>query len=299
VAQKNTNFYEDVSIIIPAYNEEEVIGNVLQRLIDMDKKWEIIVVDDGSADSTSEICRKMGITVLKNPYNIGLGGSLKRGAREARGDILVFIDSDGQHPPEKIPELLQHMDLYDMVVGCRDHTQQYYHRAMGNHILKRVAKQISGYDIPDLTTGFRVLRKQYYMRYIHLLPNGFSTATTITLAMLLDGLFVKFILLAGMKPRTSGQSQIRFVKDGWFFLKIIVRIIMMFSPMKIFVPIGILIGTIGVSMGTYDIIGFNNLQESSVLMILLSAVVFSFGIGADYLSHIRRDISMNLFKNRK
>ena len=285
------NDYRDVSIIIPTYNEESTIADVITRIKKLNKEWEIIVVDDGSTDRSHEISTSLGIKILRNPYNIGLGGSLKRGARHANGNILVFLDGDGQHPPEEIPKLLEDIDNYNMTVGVRDFSQQFYHRGIGNWVLKYVAEMITGFKIPDLTTGFRCVHKNNFMDFIHLLPNGFSSATTLTIAMLEAGLFVKFIPITKISPRQHGNSKIRFFRDGFFFLKTAIRIIMMFSPLKVFFPVSFLIGAVGLIMSAFDIFVSNNLQESSVLMVILSAITFSFGVMADYLARLRRDIS--------
>jgi len=285
-----------VSIIIPVYNEENTIGEVIQEIKEFDQDWEIIVIDDASTDGSYQIASRMGVKILRNPYNIGLGGCLKRGAREAMGNILMFLDGDGQHPPKEIPKLLKDIGEFNMIVGVRDLSQQHYHRGIGNWVLKWVAERITKRKIPDLTSGFRCLKKKNFMEFIHLLPNGFSSATTLTIAMLEAGLFVKFVLISNIKPRISGKSKIRFIRDGLFFLKIAIRIIMMFSPLKIFFPVSLITGVVGLSMSLNDILTSNNLQESSVLMIILAALMFSFGIMADYLSHLRRDIS---FRNNK
>ena len=289
--------YRDVSIIIPVYNEDRTLGDIIDRLKGLSLEWEIIVIDDGSSDRSYEISKEKGVSVFRNPYNIGLGGCLKRGAREANGSILVFIDGDGQHPPEEIPKLLNDIDEYNMIVGTRNFSQQHYHRGFGNIILCWVAKLITGRVIPDLTTGFRCVRRKDYLEFAHILPNGFSSATTITLAMLEGGFFVKFVPVSGVKPRIAGSSKIKLLSDGIFFTKTIIRIIMMFSPLKVFLPMSLIIGGIGVSMGICDIVSENNLQESSVLMVILSAITFSFGVVADYLSNIRRDIAVRGNRN--
>ena len=295
--QRAPDNFGNISVIVPVYNEERTIGDVIDRIKDMSDDFEVIVIDDGSSDNSSQVAAERGVRVLRNPYNIGLGGSLKRGARESNGDILVFIDGDGQHPPEEIPKLLKDIREYNMVVGSRNISQQHYHRGLGNWLLCWFAERITKQKIPDLTTGFRCLKKKNFMEFIHLLPNGFSSATTLTIAMMEAGLFVKFVPIENVKPRNTGKSSIRFFRDGMFFSKIAVRIIMMFSPLKVFFPLSLVVGSVGLGMGLYDIITANNLQESTVLMVILSALMFSFGVMADYLAHLRRDISVRSNKD--
>lgn len=287
-----------VSVIIPTYNEEDTIGEIIKKIISIDQNWEIIVVDDGSSDKSFDIASSMEAKVLRNPYNIGLGGCLKRGAREAKGDILIFIDGDGQHPPEEIHKLLEEIEDYNMIVGSRDFSQQTYQRGLGNWLLRRVAEIITRRKIPDLTIGFRSVWKNNFMEFIHLLPNGYSSATTLTIAMFEAGLFIKFVPISDVKFRISGKSKVKFLRDGLFFLKTIIRIIMMFSPLKVFFPVSIVIGITGCGMSAYDIITGYNLQESSVLMVILSAITFSFGVMADYLSQLRRDINVRTNKGK-
>lgn len=286
-----------VSVILPAKDEAESIGVLLSRIKDVPgaDEWEIIVVDDGSVDATAEVAEQHGARVVQHPENQGNGASVRSGGTAATGDILVFMDADGQHPPEDIPKLLEHIGSYDMVVGerCADSDVSRF-RSIGNWVLNGVAQYTSQHPIPDLTSGFRVVKKGCFERFKHLFPQRYSYPTTITLSMLLDGFFVKYVPLPGIGRRQGGTSNIKPFRDGARFLKIILRIVILFNPMRFFMPISLMTLAVGSTWVVIDCLveGRVLLEQGPLLVILFSAGLFFFGILADQISHVRREIGL-------
>lgn len=229
-----------VSVIVPAFNEEEIIDAILTQIEAQPAVDEIIVVDDGSTDDTAAVVQTHPrVTLVQHPYNIGNGAAIKSGIRAATGDIILMMDSDGQHPPSEIPNLLQHMDRYDMVVGARSAgTVSQWQRDLANAVFNRYASYIVGYPVPDLTSGFRALRAPIARSFVYLLPNGYSYPTTLTIALFRAGYAVKYQPFAS--PARVGKSKIRPVKDGLRFLMTLTRLGTLFVPLKIFVPISLL-----------------------------------------------------------
>lgn len=287
-----------ISIIVPAYNEEAKIGEVIKRIRQVNQEWQIVVVDDGSSDQTSELAEAAGAKVLKHPYNIGLGGSLKSAARIVDGDILIFVDADGQHPPEEIPKLLDFMETHDMVVGVRTLSQQASHRAWGNRIFIWVAEKLSGHKIPDLTSGFRAVRREYFMEFIHLLPNRYSSSTTLTLAMLKAGLFVRFVPISGTKNRETGKSGIALLRDGFRIIGLIVRTIMLFNPQKFFLPTAAGIFGIGLLIGIFQLLSLGGIRGTTIIFILAGILIFMFGLLADQIANVRLSMQKPQTKSR-
>jgi glycosyltransferase involved in cell wall biosynthesis len=283
---KNVQDYK-ISIIIPAYNEEASISEVIHRIQKVNKDWQVLVVDDGSSDQTAQMAKASGAEVIKHPYNIGLGGSLKSAARIAKGDIFVFVDGDGQHPAEEIPKLLDLLKTYHMVVGIRPLSQQAPHRAWGNRIFIWVAERLSGHKIPDLTSGFRAMHREYFMEFIHLLPNRYSSSTTLTLAMLKAGLFVGFTSVSGVKIRRAGKSGIAPMRDGFRIVGLIFRTIMLFNPQIFFLPISAGIFSAGVLMGVFQLLRLGGIKGITIIFILTGILIFMFGLLADQIANIR------------
>jgi glycosyltransferase involved in cell wall biosynthesis len=214
----------DFSIVIPAYNEAAAIGAVLRRLVDglRDRNYELLVVDDGSSDQTAEQAAEVDphVRVVRHPYNMGNGAAIKTGIRQARGEILVFMDADGQHRPEDIPRLLQENQRYDMVVGARSKASQAgWHRSMANGVYNHFASYVTGRHIGDLTSGFRSLRRDVARRFISLLPNGFSYPTTLTLCLMRAGFSVNYIPIEA--AQRQGKSKIKLLADGTKFLLVV------------------------------------------------------------------------------
>ena len=219
-----------VSVVIPAFNEEQIIGRVVSEVIGVLKfhqfDHEVIVIDDGSLDNTALEASRAGAKVLQHPYNIGNGAAIKSGIRAAQGQIFVFMDGDGQHDPKDIVRLLEYFPEYDMVVGARSFEgQASYGRALGNKAFNLFASYVAKFRIPDLTSGFRAVKAEIARSFLYLLPNTYSYPTTITLGTLRSGNSVKYLPIH-MQKRQSGSSQVRLVKDGVRFFMIITCLVL-------------------------------------------------------------------------
>jgi len=275
-----------VSIVIPAFNEHESIADVVGVLRGAAPWREIIVVDDGSTDGTGERAAAAGATVVRHPYNIGNGAAVKNGIRHASGDYVLIVDADGQHPPEDALRLASKLGDYDLVVGARSaETQATSARRAGNGALNRLASYLTGRDIPDLTSGFRGARASGLREFLHLLPNGFSTPTTTTLAFIKGGYRVTFEPIQARQR--SGQSKIRLARDGAKFLMIIFKIVTLFSPMRIFAPLSAASLLLGAVYGVWNVVMHARIPNGSVLLILFAVVVFLVGLVSEQISALR------------
>ncbi len=275
-----------VSIVIPAFNESESIAEVIGVLRGAAAWREIIVVDDGSSDGTGDRAAAAGATVVRHAYNIGNGAAVKNGIRRATGDYILIVDADGQHPPEDALRLVARLGEYDLVVGARSAaTQATEVRRAGNSALNRLAGYLTGREIPDLTSGFRGARASGLREYLHLLPNGFSTPTTTTLAFIKGGYTVTFEPIHARQR--SGQSKIRLARDGDKFLMIIFKIITLFSPMRNFAPISATAFVLGVVYGVWNVVAHARIPNGSVLLILFAVVVFLVGLVSEQISALR------------
>ena len=275
-----------VSIVIPAFNEADAIAGVIGALRAAAPWREIIVVDDGSSDATGERAAAAGATVVRHAYNIGNGAAVKNGIRRATGDYVLIVDADGQHPPEDALRIVSRLGEYDLVVGARSAATQATHaRRAGNGALNRLASYLTGRDIPDLTSGFRGARASALHEFLHLLPNGFSTPTTTTLAFIKGGYTVAFEPIHARQR--SGQSKIRLARDGAKFLMIIFKIVTLFSPMRIFLPISMASLALGVGYGVWNVVLHARIPNGSVLLILFAVVVFLVGLVSEQISALR------------
>jgi glycosyltransferase involved in cell wall biosynthesis len=275
-----------VSIVIPAFNEHESIADVVGVLRAAAAWREIIVVDDGSTDGTGERAAAAGATVVRHPYNIGNGAAVKNGIRHATGEYILVVDADGQHPPEDALRLVAKLGDYDLVVGARAAaTQATSARRAGNDALNRLASYLTGRDIPDLTSGFRGARASGLREFLHLLPNGFSTPTTTTLAFIKGGYRVTYEPIHARQR--SGQSKIRLARDGAKFLMIIFKIVTLFSPMRIFAPLSAGSFVLGVAYGVWNVATRARIPNGSVLLILFAVVVFLVGLVSEQISALR------------
>jgi glycosyltransferase involved in cell wall biosynthesis len=275
-----------VSVVIPAYNESEAIAGVISVLRSAAPWREIIVVDDGSTDGTGDLAAAAGATVVRHAYNIGNGAAVKNGIRRATGDYILIVDADGQHPPEDALRLIEQLGTYDLVIGARSgETQATHARRAGNGALNRLASYMTGRDIPDLTSGFRAARTSGLREFLHLLPNGFSTPTTTTLAFIKGGYSVAFEPIHA-RQRT-GQSKIRLARDGAKFLMIIFKIVTIFSPLRIFIPLSLVAFGVGAAYAIWTVATQQHVTNSSVLLILFAVVVFLVGLVSEQISALR------------
>lgn len=275
----------ELSIVIPAKNEEPALSILLPEIKSLYPDAEIIVIDDGSTDGTREVCQQNGVIVASNPYSMGNGAAIKKGARLATGKTLVFMDGDGQHNPKEIATLLDGLDTYDMVIGARNYGgQANLQRAFANTIYSRMASFMTGHDIRDLTSGFRAVDAKKFKRFLYLLPNGFSYPTTITMAFFRSAYTVHYVPIS-VKSRT-GKSKINPVKDGLRFLLIILKIGALFSPMRLFLPISFFSFLIGLSYYAYTYIQYTRFTNMSALLFITAILVFLIGIVSEQISSL-------------
>jgi glycosyltransferase involved in cell wall biosynthesis len=276
---------ERVSVLIPAYNEEDSIRGLLEEVRAAGSWLEVVVVDDGSTDRTGEVAQAAGARVIRHPYNKGNGAAVKTAVREARGEFLLLMDADGQHSPEDIGKLLDRLDEYDLVVGARAFgSQANLARGVGNAALARFASFLVGFPIPDLTSGFRAARRNLLREFLHLFPNGFSYPTTSTLAFLKAGYNVTFASINGRKRSADSQSKMHPWREGVRFVVIIMRMVTLFSPLRIFFPTSALFFLLGFGYLVYTIATEMHVTNTSVLLITASAVLFLFGLLSEQIA---------------
>lgn len=275
------------SIIIPARNEAVALRNLLPELKARYPEAEILVVDDGSTDDTRQVCDSVGVTVICNVYGMGNGAAVKRGARAAGTDILVFMDGDGQHQPKDVARLLEMLELgYDMVVGARGRSSQAgIHRAVANDFFSRLASWVVGHPIADLTSGFRAVRGDKFRQFLYLLPNGFSYPTTITMSFFRAGYSVGYVPIEA-PLRNSGSSHIRPVRDGMRFLLIIFRIGTLYSPLKLFFPISAGFFMMGVGYYLYTYLTLHRFTNMSALLFITSLLIFMMGLISEQVTNL-------------
>ena len=274
------------SVVIPAFNEADVIGDVVAALARSAAWHEILVVDDGSTDRTSAAAEAAGARVVRHPYNKGNGASVKSGIREATGDYILIIDADGQHPPEDAARLVSRLGEYDLVVGARAHsTQATLARRLGNHLLNGLATYLTGRPIPDLTSGFRAARRRHLREFLHLLPNRFSTPTTTTLAFVKAGYNVAFEPIDA-RARV-GSSKIRLLSDGAKFFLIALKVVTLFSPLRVFLPISLASFVVGLGYALWTVATQSHVTNSSVLLIVLGVIVFLIGLVSEQIAALR------------
>jgi len=283
-----------LTIIVPAYNEEPVIGAMLDAVGQMTADGtlglplhELIVVNDGSTDNTSEVVGSYEwVTLIDQPYNIGNGAAVKAGIRAASGDIILLMDSDGQHPPTDIPRLLEHIDRYHMVVGARTkESDAAAHRNWANALYNRIAGYLVGRQVDDLTSGFRAIHASIAKQFVGLLPNGFSYPTTITIALFRSGRTVKYVPI--VSPARIGKSSIKLMRDGFGFLLTLARIGTLFVPLKLFLPVSSLLTTLGVGYGAFLLIFRGRFTNMAALLILSGIIVFMLGLISEQIALLR------------
>ncbi len=273
-----------LSIILPAKNEAAGLAEVLPRLRALYPQAELIVVDDGSTDQTAAVAAAHGARVIHHPYSMGNGAAVKTGARAGKGEVLVFLDADGQHRPEDIPRLLSKLDEgYDMVVGARDRASQAgAHRAWANAFYNRLASWMVEQQIEDLTSGFRAVRAERFRQFLPLLPNGFSYPTTITMAFFRAGYAVGYVPIKA--PPRIGKSHIRWARDGMRFLLIIFKIGTLYSPLKLFAPIAALFFFTGVVYYGYTFLSMGRFTNMSAVLFINAVLVFLIGLVSEQIT---------------
>jgi glycosyltransferase involved in cell wall biosynthesis len=274
----------ETSVVIPAKNESRSIAALIEQLSVLSGLKEIIVVDDGSTDGTGDIAEKLGATVVRHPYSKGNGAAIKSGARAATGEILLFMDADGQHSPDDVLRLLEKIhEGFDMVVGARQAgSQASVGRGVANRFYNRLASYMTGQKIEDLTSGFRAARRQKFMEFLSLLPNGFSYPTTSTMAFFRAGYTVGYVPINASKRH--GKSHIRPVRDGVRFLLIIFKIGTLYSPLKLFVPLSFVLFMLGLSYYGFTYITMGRFTNMSALMFTTALIVFMVGLVSEQIT---------------
>ena len=275
-----------VSVVIPARDESATIGDVVARARAALPDAEVIVVDDGSTDDTGGRARSQGATVVRHPTPRGNGASIKTGARKAGGDVVVFLDGDGQHDPADMPRLLERIDAgYDLVVGARGaESQANAWRLAANWLYNRLASWIVGQRVLDLTSGFRAARTAPFRDFLDLYPNGFSCPTTSTMVFFRAGYSVAYVPVRAA-PR-SGNSHIRLLRDGGRFLLIIFRIGTLYSPLKIFAPASLLFFALGVGYYAYTFITVGRFTNLGALLFTSSVLIFLIGLVSEQITQL-------------
>jgi glycosyltransferase involved in cell wall biosynthesis len=273
-----------ISVILPAKNEAASIRSVLDKLRSTLPNAELIVVDDGSSDGTASISDAAGARVISHPYSMGNGAAIKTGARHARGQCLVFMDADGQHDPSDIPGLLAELHKgSDMAVGARGRgSQASAGRSLANRFYNWLASYMTGQKVQDLTSGFRAVWAHKFREFLYLLPNGFSYPTTITMAFFRAGYPVSYVPITAATRK--GKSHIRPLKDGLRFLLIIFKIGTLYSPLKLFVPIALVHGLLGVGYYAYTYLTSARLSIATVFMLTAAVTIFLIGLVSEQIT---------------
>lgn len=275
-----------VSIVIPAKNEAQGLTELLPALRQLQLQSEIVVVDDGSTDDTADICKEQGVKLVSHPYSMGNGAAVKTGARVATGDVLLFMDADGQHDPADIPKLIGRLEQgFDMVVGARNsRTHANVSRWGANTLYNKLATWMVNHQVDDLTSGFRAVRTEKFREFLYLLPNGFSYPTTVTMSFFRAGYPISYVEIHAR--RRLGKSHINPLRDGIRFLLIIFRVGTLYSPLKIFVPISFSFFATGLGYYLYTFITAGRFTNMSALLFTTSVVVFLIGLVSEQITNL-------------
>lgn len=288
---------KEVVVVIPAYNEDKVIASTVARALAVSREWQVVVIDDGSDDRTAEEALRAGAQVISHPYNMGNGSAIKTALRRVAAPVMAVLDADGQLPAEALPEMVQRLVHADMVVGARVNQKEVSRfRSLGNWVLRRVASYVSGHPIPDLTCGLRVFFRERCQEFFHLYPTRFSFPSTSTLAFLTCDYRVEFYPIEA-RPRPAGtQSKIKPWQDGLQFLAIILRIVLLFRPYRIFVPGSFFFFLAGLAHQIFTLFLPHNqgrlVMSGTFITMSLSAVfLFCFGLLAQQIAELRIHLS--------
>lgn len=279
---------ERTSVIVPAFNEAHSVATLVDSLRRQARWLEIIVIDDGSTDGTGDAAAGAGARVLRHPYNKGNGAAVKTGLRNAAGTYILIADADGQHQPHDAVRLVSQLDRYELVVGARSaDSQASWSRRIGNHWLNRTASYLTGHPIPDLTSGFRAAHRECMLEFIHLFPNGFSTPTTSTMSFIRAGYSVRFEPIVA--AQRLGTSKIRLGSDGARFVLILLKVMTIFSPLRLFVPVSGALFALGAAYAAWTIATQSHVTNSSVLLILSSIVILLIGLVSEQIASLRSE----------
>ena len=273
-----------ISIIVPARNEAASLRSLLPEIVARMPDAELIVVNDGSTDDTADICHQYGTKLVTHPSGIGNGAAIKAGARVAQGEILIFMDADGQHQPEDIPRLLEKLlQGYDMVVGARGKgSQAGLHRAIANGFYNRLASWMVGQKVDDLTSGLRAVKADKFRKFLYLLPNGFSYPTTITMCFFRAGYIVGYMPIHA--PSRIGNSHLRITRDGVRFLLIIFKIGSLYSPLKLFFPISVFFFLLGCGNYLHTYLTLQRFTNMSALLFITAIIIFLIGLVSEQIT---------------
>jgi glycosyltransferase involved in cell wall biosynthesis len=278
---------EKISVIIPVYNEGKTIADLVSKIKTCYPDFDVIVIDDGSIDNTADAAQTAGARVYSHPYNIGNGAAVKSGIRVADGDILVFLDGDGQHVPEDIAKLLRYLPQFDMVVGARSMGDQAsLGRALANKAYNWFASYVAKFPIKDLTSGFRAVKSNIAKSFVYLLPNTYSYPATITLGVLRGGMSVKYVPIK-MRKRKTGKSNIKLIRDGVRFFMIITRICTLYSPMRVFLPVSFTMFLLGVTNYIYTYLVHGRFTNMSVFLFVTAIIIFMMSLISEQICQMR------------
>ena len=274
-------------MIIPVFNEAESVAEIIKEITGLYPEFEVIVINDGSTDETGARAKEAGALVYSHPYNIGNGAAIKSGIRIASGDILVFMDGDGQHDPKDLAAMLEFLPDYDMVVGARPGGQQAsLWRAAGNMVYNGFASYVAKFPIQDLTSGFRAIKADIARSFLYLLPNTYSYPTTITLGVLRNGRSVKYVPIHSRK-RSKGKSKVKVFRDGVRFFMIITKICALYSPLRVFLPVSLFTFLLGLGYYTFTFIMSQRFTNMSALLFTTSILVFMLGLISEQIAQMR------------
>ena len=276
-----------VSVIIPVFNEADNIGLIIREIAAIYPDYEIIVVNDGSTDETARVAKEAGAIVYSHPYNIGNGAAIKSGIRIASGDVLVFMDGDGQHQPKDIQRMIEFLPEYDMVVGARarGHHASWW-RSLANTLYNVFASYVAKFRIEDLTSGFRAIKSDIARGFLYLLPNTYSYPTTLTLGVLRSGRSLKYIPVHAA-ARKEGKSKIRIFRDGIRFFMIITKICALYSPLRIFLPVSVSVFATGLGYYFYTFVRWGRFTNMSALLLTTAVIIFMIGLVSEQICQMR------------
>ena len=277
-----------VTILLPAYNEEQSIAATIHRIRQLHPDFEILVIDDGSKDNTMREAMEAGASVWPHPYNIGNGAAVKTGLRNASGEWVLMMDADGQHDPDDIARLLEHKDKFDMIVGARTKASDTsLHRDLANKIYNWFASYVCNFLVQDLTSGFRLVKRKTALQFLNLLPNTFSYPSTITMAFLRSGHIIKYVPIKTHKR--EGKSKIKLMRDGSRFLLIITKIATLYSPLRVFIPVSFLFFLTGILYYIYTFITTHRFSNMSAVLLTTSVIIFMMGLISEQITQLRYD----------